>query len=148
MDIFAILQSKKNKEAYQLLLLLEKQSEESAELYPLFEDFLGLLGSESAFVRVRGFRLACAQAKWDTENKLGTHLDRLLTMLDGEKPTAVRQCLAALGPVVRTKPDLAVRIRSSLDSMEPSRYGSSMAPLIEKDRLELKKLVELSAPDN
>ena len=33
MDIFAILQSKKNKEAYQLLLLLEKQSEESAELY-------------------------------------------------------------------------------------------------------------------
>lgn len=34
MDIFAILQSKKNKEAYQLLLLLEKQSEESAELYP------------------------------------------------------------------------------------------------------------------
>ena len=76
MDIFAILQSKKNKEAYQLLLLLEKQSEESAELYPLFEDFLGLLGSESAFVRVRGFRLACAQAKWDTENKLGTHLDR------------------------------------------------------------------------
>ena len=35
------------------------------ELYPLFEDFLGLLGSESAFVRVRGFRLACAQAKWD-----------------------------------------------------------------------------------
>jgi len=114
----------------------------------LFEDFLGLLGSESAFVRVRGFRLACAQAKWDTENKLGTHLDRLLTMLDGEKPTAVRQCLAALGPVVRTKPDLAVRIRSSLDSMEPSRYGSSMAPLIEKDRLELKKLVELSAPVN
>ena len=148
MDIFAILQSKKNKEAYQLLLLLEKQSEESAELYPLFEDFLGLLNSKSAIVQVRGFRLVCAQARWDTEGKLEKNLDTLFAALCAAKPTAVRQCLAALGPVVRTKPDLAVRIRSSLDSMEPSRYGSSMAPLIEKDRLELKKLVELSAPVN
>ena len=133
MDIFAILQSKKNKEAYQLLLLLEKQSEESAELYPLFEDFLGLLGSESAFVRVRGFRLACAQAKWDTENKLGTHLDRLLTMLDGEKPTAVRQCLAALQNVLRRRPELAGEIISRLDRVDLSRYKDTMRPLIEKD---------------
>lgn len=139
MDIFAVLQSKKNTEAYQLLLMLEQQSEESDKLYPLFDGFLDLLESKSSFVRVRGFRLACAQAKWDTENKLEAHLDRLLTMLDDEKPTAVRQCLAALGPVVGWKPDLADRIGRRLEVMDPSKYGESMAPLIEKDRQALQK---------
>lgn len=140
MDIFTLLRSKQNKEAYQLLLQLEQQSEESDELYPLFDGFLDLLESKSSFVRVRGFRLACAQARWDTENKLGEHLDRLLTMLDGETPAAVRQCLAALGPVVRWKPDLAGRIGRRLEDLDPSKYGGSMAPLIEKDRQALQKL--------
>lgn len=141
MDIFTLLQSKKNKEAYQLLLQLEQQSEESDELYPLVDGFLDLLESKSSFVRVRGFRLACAQARWDTENKLEAHLDRLLAMLDDEKPTAVRQCLAALGPVVRWKPGLAGRIGRRLEDMDPSKYGGSMAPLIEKDRQALQELV-------
>ena len=52
---------------------------------------------QSSFVRVRGFRLCCAQAQWDSENKLERHIDELLAILDDDKPTAVRQYMSAVG---------------------------------------------------
>ena len=85
-----------------------------------------------SFIRVRGFRLACAQAKWDAENRLDTDLDILLRMLDDEKPTAVRQCLAALHKIVICKPNLGERILAGMDEMDLSKYKDSMAPLIEE----------------
>lgn len=142
MDIITKLQSGNNSEAYQLLLLLEQRSAESGELYGCFEDFLGLLNSKSAFVRVRGFRLACAQARWDTEDKLERNLDALLAMLDDPKPAAVRQCLAALGPAVRVKPGLRDRTAARLDRLDLSKYKDSMRPLIEKDIRALREWME------
>jgi len=141
MDIIAGLQSKDNNEAYQLLLLLERRSRESDELYGCFEDFIGLLKSRNTFVRVRGFRLACAQAPWDTEGKLDRELDTLLNTLDDPKPTAVRQYLPALSVVVRHKPDLRARIGIRLDAMDLSRYKDSMRTLIESDIAALRKLL-------
>ena len=110
MDIIAGLQNKKDTEAHQLLLQLEAQSADSDELYGYFDEFLELMKSKSSFVRTRGFRLACAQAKWDVDEKIEKNLDRLLSMLNDQKPTAVRQCLAALHIVVLYKPNLAERI--------------------------------------
>jgi len=133
MDIITGLQSKNNSEAYQLLQMLEERSEESNELYGSFEDFMDLLNSKSAFVQVRGFRLACAQARWDTEGKLEKNLDTLFAALCAAKPTAVRQCLAALQNVLRRRPELAGEIISRLDGVDLSRYKDTMRPLIEKD---------------
>lgn len=141
MDVIAGLRSKDNSEAYQLLLLLEQRSAESDELYGCFEDFVGLLKSKSAFVRVRGFRLACAQAPWDTEGKLDRELDTFLSMLDDPKPTAVRQYLAALSVLIRHKPDLRARIGAGLDEMDLSKYKDSMRPLIESDIAALRNLL-------
>lgn len=142
MDIISGLQSKNNEEAYQLLLMLEEESAASDSLYGSFEDFLGLLGSGSAFVRTRGFRLACAQARWDAEDKLEAHLALLLAALDDEKPTAVRQRLGALCGVVRYKPQLGRRIAEKLDTLDLSKYKDSMRPLIERDVEELHALIE------
>lgn len=133
MDIITGLQSKNNSEAYQLLQMLEERSEESNELYGSFEDFMDLLNSKSAFVQVRGFRLVCAQARWDTEGKLEKNLDTLFAALCAAKPTAVRQCLAALQNVLRRRPELAGEIISRLDGVDLSRYKDTMRPLIEKD---------------
>lgn len=133
MDIITGLQSKNNSEAYQLLQMLEERSEESNELYGSFEDFMDLLNSKSAFAQVRGFRLACAQARWDTEGKLEKNLDTLFAALCAAKPTAVRQCLAALQNVLRRRPELAGEIISRLDGVDLSRYKDTMRPLIEKD---------------
>ena len=51
----------------QRCLELEQQSKASDELYYAFPLFLEMLDSPNAFVWVRGFRLLCAQAKWDTD---------------------------------------------------------------------------------
>lgn len=139
MDIIAGLQNRNNSEAYQLLQFLEKKSQESDDLYANFEDFLELLDSGSSFVRVRGFRLACAQAPWDAGGKLDANLDRLLALLDDEKPIAVRQYLSALHEVARCKPHLREKIIEKLDVLDLIRYGESMRPLIEQDAAALRK---------
>ena len=141
MDIIDGLQNKKDTEAHQLLLQLEAQSADSDELYGYFDEFLELMKSKSSFVRTRGFRLACAQAKWDVDEKIEKNLDRLLSMLDDQKPTAVRQCLAALHIVVLYKPNLAERIGGKLDTIDLSKYKDSMSPLIQKDIEELRRLI-------
>ncbi len=140
MNIVAGLQNKNNTEAYQLLLLLEKESAESDALYGNFEDFVGLLKNKSSFVRTRGFRLACAQARWDVEDKLAANMEMLLDMLDDEKPTAVRQCLEALQGVVRYKPQLVGDIEKRLDTMDLKKYKDSMRPLIVADMAALREL--------
>lgn len=141
MDIVAGLQNKNDKEAHQLLLQLESRSAETDELYAYFEDFMGLLKCKSSFVRTRGFRLICALAQWDHENKIERNIDALLSMLDDEKPTAVRQCLAALHNVVLYKPDLSEIIEAKLDHLDLSKYKDSMSPLIQKDIDELRKMM-------
>ena len=141
MDIVAGLQNKNDKEAHQLLLQLESRSAETDELYAYFEDFVGLMKGKSSYVRTRGFRLICAQAQWDHENKIERNIDVLLSMLDDEKPTAVRQCLAALHNIVLYKPDLSETIEAKLDQMDLSKYKDSLSPLIQKDIDELRKMM-------
>ena len=108
-------------------------SEVSSELYGYLEDFIEMTEDLNSYIRVRGFRLACAQAKWDAENRLDADLDMLLRVLDDEKPTAVRQCLAALHKVIICKPNLGERILARMDEIDLSKYKYSMAPLIRKD---------------
>ena len=139
MDIISGLQNKDNNSAHQLLLQLEMQSAESDGLYRYFDDFIGLLRSKSSFVRVRGFRLACAQARWDKEDRTERNLEAMLRMLEDEKPTAVRQCLAALHIVTIYKPELTEKIECRLNSLDLSRYNDSMIPLIKKDIERLRK---------
>ena len=62
-----ILYSSNHKQAHRICLELEQQSNASGELYSEFPLFLEMLDSPNAFVRVRGFRLLCSQAKWDTD---------------------------------------------------------------------------------
>ena len=141
MDMMNVLKSTRNDEAYGLLLALEKESAETNRLYPLLEEFAALTQSKSSLVRVRGFRLACAQARWDTEHRFEKCLETLLTMLDDDKATAVRQCLEALESVALCRPDLHKRIRQKLGRMELSKYKNSMRPLIQKDMEKLQALL-------
>lgn len=137
MDMMTLLKSKNNTEAYRLLLMLEGESEKNDGLYGSLDDFLTLLQNKSSLVRTRGFRLICAQSRWDRDGWIGEHLEELLSMLDDEKATAVRQCLAALRQVVLSLPELGPRIGEKLDSMDLTKRKESMAPLLQKDIEEL-----------
>lgn len=133
MDIISGLQNKKNNEAYQLLIQLEIKSTESNQYYKYFDDFIALLDNKNSYVRVRGFRLACAQAQWDIDNKIESNIEKLLELLNDNKPITVRQCLSALRLVTLYKPKLNEIIKNKLKAINLSIYKDSMIPLLEKD---------------
>ena len=131
--LLSMLTAKDTKQAYGAFLELERLSEETDDLYPFTEQFAEMVLDKAWAVRCRGFRLFCKQARWDGDGVIDRHLDRKLAILEDEKPTAVRQALAALLDMAPYKPELWPVIRQRVEAMDWNRYKDSMAPLIQKD---------------
>ena len=131
--LLSMLTAKDTKQGYGAFLELEHLSEESDDLYPYTERFAEMVSDRAWAVRCRGFRLFCKQARWDDDGVLDRCLERALAILEDEKPTAVRQALAALLDVVPYKRELWPVIRRRVEAMDLTRYKDSMAPLIQKD---------------
>ena len=131
--LLSMLTAKDTKRGYGAILELEHLSEESDDLYPYTERFADMVSDRAWAVRCRGFRLFCKQARWDDDGVLDRCLDRALVILEDEKPTAVRQALAALLDVVPYKQELWPVIRQRVEAMDTTRYKDSMAPLIQRD---------------
>ena len=131
--LLSTLTAKDTKQAYGAFLELERLSEETDDLYPFTERFAEMASDRAWAVRCRGFRLFCKQARWDEDGVIDRHLDRALAILEDEKPTAVRQALAALLDVVPYKRELWPVVRERVEAMDLNRYKDSMAPLIQKD---------------
>ena len=137
--LLSMLTAKDTKQAYGALLELERLSGETDDLYPCTERFADMVGDRAYAIRVRGFRLFCCQARWDTEGVVDRNLDRTLAILEDEKPTAVRQALTALEELLPYKRELWPNLRQRLEAMEPERYKDTVAPLIKKD---IRRLLE------
>ena len=131
--LLSTLTAKDTKQAYGALLELERLSEESDDLYPYTERFADMVSDRAWAVRCRSFRLFCKQARWDDDGIIDCCLDRALVILEDEKPTAVRQALAALLDVTPYKRELWPAIRQRVEAIDLMHYKDSMAPLIEKD---------------
>lgn len=127
------LEDKDNKVAYSNLLELEKFAEQSDAIYEYFDIFLEMLDNEKSFIRVRGFRLICKNAKWDKYNKIDDSIDKILQELNDEKPTSVRQCLKAIEEIIMYKPNLKYTIKEKLLKINYLNYKDSMQSLIFKD---------------
>ena len=104
--------------------------------------FLRLIHSNNSYIRTRGFVLCMAQARWDKEKKIEASLEQLCILLHDKKPTVVRQCLQALHEVILFQPEIASQLDKILDTIDLSNYKDSMAPLIQKDIEELRKIME------
>ena len=131
--LLSTLTAKDTKQAYGALLELERLSEESDDLYPYTERFADMVSDRAWAVRCRSFRLFCKQARWDDDGIIDCCLDRALVILEDEKPTAVRQALAALLDMVPYKRELRPVIRARVEAMDLSCCKDSMEPLIRKD---------------
>ncbi|HHV30368.1 hypothetical protein [Acetivibrio mesophilus] len=141
-DIIALLQDRDDKKAFALTKEICAKSAASDEYYVYFDEFIGLLTSKSSYVRTRGFLLACSQARWDENGKLAGAMSSMLTLLNDEKPTVVRQCLGALREVVLYRPELCDTIKAEVERIDLSKYKDSMSPLIKKDMYELMKMMK------
>lgn len=137
-----MLNGKATKENFAALAELERCSEQSNVLYPYIRMFIEMIGSERYEIRVRGFRLLCKQAQWDTEHIIDENLDAVLTILEDEKPTVVRQALAALHGVLPYKKELHGAIRMHILGINCFRYKDTMQGLILKDMQSLLAAME------
>lgn len=135
------------KSAYENLKELEAISEQKNVLYPYMDKFISMLNSEKYVIRVRGFRLLCKQAKWDTDSKINDNINDILTAVNDEKPTAVRQALKYLKFVVPYKKELNSIIKQAVLKIDCSGYKDTMQPLIKKDIQNLARQIDIITKD-
>lgn len=136
-DLYTLLSGKATKENYNIFLQLEQQAQEDPAFAEFFSLYLDMLRSPKSHIRVRGFRMLCAAAKWIPADTMFQNLPQILLALEEEKPTALRQHLAALPKIIACHPLLTDSIREALNTLELSRYHDSMGPLIQKDISEI-----------
>ena len=82
-----------------------------------------MLNDEKTFVRVRSFRLICALAKWDIDNKIENNFDLILNELEDDISTSVRQCLNKLNLILLYKPELSKKIEIKLRQLNLSEIS-------------------------
>jgi len=138
----SMLEDKDTSIAYKALQELERISDERGSIYAYIEKFVNMISSDKYVLRVRGFRLFCKQAKWDRDNILDENIDASLHILNDEKPTAVRQALAALSDVVRYKPELRQTVKKAVSAINYLRYKDTMHSLLAKDMQKVLGLIQ------
>lgn len=131
--LIGMLEEKDISEAYKALQELEQLSDETGLAYHYIDKFVDMISSDQYVIRVRGFRLFSRQAKWDKDFILDENIDTALNILKDEKPTAVRQALAAVVDIVRYKPDLREVVRKAVSDIDYLRYKETMHSLLAKD---------------
>jgi len=92
-DIMKVLRDKDDKKAYAMLKEIIAKSATSEEYYSYFDDFSELMNAKNSYVRIRGFTLCCAQARWDERGKLKNILPGILAQLHDDKPSIRTACL-------------------------------------------------------
>lgn len=127
------LSSSDNEKAYESLKELENISMASSEVYSFVDTFVGMLSSDNSYIRVRGFLLIAANARWDFDNKIDGAIDKLQKCVSDEKPITARQCIKVLPTIVKYKPGLKDRVVNALQSVDLSKYKENMQALILKD---------------
>ena len=132
-EIFNIFYGKEKWDVWRKFQEIENSIEETEMLYRYFDDIKNMLYDEKSYIKMRGFRIICKLSKWDKDNKINDIIDVLLQVLGDEKPTIVRQCLAALNNLLLYKIDLSGKVENKLRSIDLSKYKDSMRPLIKKD---------------
>ena len=132
-ETFELLFDKNNNVAYKALQELQKESAETACVYPYMDRLSDMLDSDNSYVRTRGLTLLAYNAKWDKDYKIDEIIDKYLKHITDVKPITARQCIKLLPIIARYKPELKNDILSALHKANISIYDDSMQALVYKD---------------
>lgn len=127
---------------YASLLALEAESRDSEAAAAYFDGFAALLAEKNGYMRIRGFRLIAANAKWVAHERLEAVLPGLLGRLQDPKPIVIRQCMAALPELTAADPALVPAVRDALERAVFAGYPHAMRPLLEQDRTKALREIE------
>lgn len=112
---------------------VEQLCEKNSNFYPYFDSYLRALHAENSCVRGRGFKLILRNAKWDSQNLINQNIEEILSILDDDKPTVVRQCLPLVSNIGKYKQELVPVVKEKLKAMNPQKYKESMQNLVKRD---------------
>ena len=132
-EAFELLFDKNNNTAYKALQNLQKESQETACVYPYMDRLSDMLDSDNSYIRTRGLTLLAYNAKWDKDYKIDEIIDKYLKHITDVKPITARQCIKLLPLVARYKPELKNDIISALHKANICVYDDSMQQLVYKD---------------
>ena len=139
--LLSMMEGKDTSKGFEALKELETISESTNALYLYMDKFIDMVKSEKYVIRVRGFRLFCKQARWDVDNVINQNIEEVLSILNDEKPTAVRQALSALKEVVLYKSELVDIIKERVLAIDYYKHKETMHSLIAKDIGELVEIM-------
>lgn len=132
-ETFELLFDKNNTTAYKALQNLQKESQETACVYPYMDRLSDMLDSDNSYIRTRGLTLLAYNAKWDKDYKIDEIIDKYLNHITDVKPITARQCIKRLPIIAKYKPELRNDIISALHRANVCIYNDSMQPLVYKD---------------
>ena len=132
-ELFEVLFDKNNTVAYEALQVLQKESEETNNVYDIMDQFGSMLDIDNYYIRTRGLILIAYNAKLDTDYKIDEIIDKYLQHITDRKPITARQCIKMLPMIAKNKPDLRNDIISALHKADLSCYSDHMRPLVSKD---------------
>ena len=125
-ELICGIKNKNNKEAYEYVKEIIAQSADCNKYLNNIPDFLALLDDGNSYVRTRAFCLISAQAKWADNGELENAFSKMKKLLNDEKPTVVRQCLAALHEVLYYRPEMKEPVKEALKDIDLSIYDCSL----------------------
>lgn len=132
-ETFELLFDRNNTTAYKALQNLQKESQETACVYPYMDRLSDMLDSDNSYIRTRGLTLLAYNAKWDKDYKINEIIDKFLNHITDVKPITARQCIKLLPIIAKYKPELRNDIISALHKANVCIYNDSMQPLVYKD---------------
>lgn len=132
-EVIELLYHKNNNIAYKALQELQKESEETDQVYPYMEQFAKMLHSDNSYIRTRGLTLIAYNAKWDKDYKIDEIIDDYLKHITDDKPITARQCIQLLPMIAKNKPELKNDIIRALSKIDASIYTDNMRSLVYKD---------------
>lgn len=132
-ETFELLFDKNNTTAYKALQNLQKESQETACVYPYMDRLSDMLDSDNSYIRTRGLTLLAYNAKWDKDYKIDEIIDKYLNHITDVKPITTRQCIKLLPIIANHKPELRNDILSALHKANICIYDDNMRSLVCKD---------------
>ena len=128
--------------AYNALLGTSRKSD---EVYEHIDEFFAMMNADSSAVRTRALGLICANAKWDRENKIGGHIDEILSHITDESAITARQFIKSLPSLAAEKPELKDAVLNALKCADFSVYPDGLSALAAKDAAEAVAEIEAGA---
>ena len=132
-ETFALLVDKNNTVAYKALQKLQKESQETDQVYPYMDSLIDMMDNENSYIRTRALTLLAYNARWDEDHKLDEVMDQYLKLITDPSPITARQCIKLLPLVAKYKSDQKTTILFALHRADISFYTESMRPLVYKD---------------